>query len=219
FELARQIDHSGEAGTWGIPTRVSRGALVTTKVAFRLVAMLIPPALATLVPAEASAQAPETRPNILLIISDDIGMDVTTGMYPGLIDSLVEQYGPAGLDHPKFEEIDGRPASTPTLDALARDGHSFSQAWVQPFCSTTRASILTGLFAAKTHVMDYNRHLTHSHHSFVTDLKEKGGYSTAVFGKWHMAGLGVYPGMRPKEAGFDLFLGNLHGGLATYFDY
>jgi arylsulfatase A-like enzyme len=40
-----------------------------------------------------------------------------------------------------------------------------------------------------------------------------------VFGKWHMAGLGQYPGMRPREAGFDLFLGNLHGGIATYWDY
>ena len=54
---------------------------------------------------------------------------------------------------------------------------------------------------------------------FVRDLKEKGGYSTAVFGKWHIAGLGQYPGMKPKEAGFDLFRGNLHGGLATYFEY
>jgi arylsulfatase A-like enzyme len=167
----------------------------------------------------AGAQAQQTSPNILLIISDDIGFDVTSNMYPGAIDRLVEQYGPDGLDHPDYEMIDGRPASTPTLDALARSGISFTQVWVQPFCSTTRASILTGLTAAKTHVIDYNRHVTHSHHSFVKDMKEKAGYSTAVFGKWHMAGLGNYPGMRPKEAGFDLFLGNLHGGLATYWDY
>ena len=165
------------------------------------------------------AVAQQSRPNILFIISDDIGTDVTSNMFPGMIDELVEQYGPSGLDHPQYKEIEGRPASTPTLDALAQDGLAFTQAWVQPFCATTRASILTGLFAARTHVMDYNRHLTHSHHSFVKDLKEKGGYSTAVFGKWHMAGLGTYPGMRPKEAGFDLFLGNLHGGLATYWEY
>jgi arylsulfatase A-like enzyme len=31
--------------------------------------------------------------------------------------------------------------------------------------------------------------------------------------------LGVYPGMKPKEAGFDLFQGNLHGGVATYWDW
>lgn len=166
----------------------------------------------------ALAQTGDDKPNILLIISDDIGFDVTTDMYPGMIEDLVEHYGPAGLDHPDYRQIDGRPASTPTLDALARQGMSFTQAWVQPFCSPTRASILTGLFASRTHVLDYYDYVTHNHHSFVSDLKAA-GYSTAIFGKWHMAGLGRYPGMRPKEAGFDLFQGNLHGGLATYWDY
>ena len=173
-------------------------------------------ALAALVLAAGPAQAQQSRPNFLLVISDDIGFDVTSDMYPGAIDRLLEQYGPTGLNHPNYREIDGRPASTPTLNALAASGISFTQTWVQPFCSTTRASILTGLFAAKTHVIDYNYHVTHSHHSFVNDLKDA-GYAAAVFGKWHMAGLGVYPGLRPKEAGFELFRGNLHGGLATYW--
>jgi arylsulfatase A-like enzyme len=159
------------------------------------------------------------RPNILLIIGDDIGLDVTTDMYPGLIDKLVKQYGPSGHNHPKYEMIDGRPASTPTLNALAKAGMRFTQAWVNPFCSPTRAAIITGLYSARTGVLDYTDYLTQNHHTFVQDLKEKGGYSTAVFGKWHMAGLGVYPGMKPKEAGFDLFLGNLHGGINTYFQY
>ena len=59
------------------------------------------------------------RPNILLIIGDDIGIDVTTDMYPGLIDSLVKQYGPSGHNHPDYRKIDGRTASTPTLNRLA----------------------------------------------------------------------------------------------------
>jgi arylsulfatase A-like enzyme len=164
-------------------------------------------------------QGKSPRPNMLLIIGDDIGIDVTTNMYPGLIDSLKKQYGPSGHNHPNYQLIDGRPASTPNLDTLAQSGIRFTHAWTQPFCSPTRASLLTGLYAAKTRVLDYTNYLTQNHHSFVKDLKEKGGYSTAVFGKWHMAGLGVYPGMKPKEAGFDLFLGNLHGGLDTYFEY
>ena len=159
------------------------------------------------------------RPNILLIIGDDIGIDVTTDMYPGLIDSLVKQYGPSGHNHPKYREIEGRPASTPTLNSLARAGMRFTHAWTGPFCSPTRTSILTGLYSAKTGVLDYTNWLSQNHHSFVRDLKEKGGYSTALFGKYHMAGLGVYPGMKPKEAGFDLFLGNLHGGVTTYWDW
>jgi arylsulfatase A-like enzyme len=159
------------------------------------------------------------RPNILLIIGDDIGIDVTTDMYPGLVDSLIKQYGPSGHSHPNYQLINGRPASTPTLNSLAKAGMRFTHAWMNPFCSPTRTSILTGLYAAKTEVLDYTNWLSQNHHSFVRDLKEKGGYSTAVFGKWHMAGLGVYPGMKPREAGFDLFLGNLHGGIATYWDW
>jgi arylsulfatase A-like enzyme len=95
----------------------------------------------------------------------------------------------------------------------------FTQTWTQPYCSPTRASLLTGLYAAKTGVLDYSDYVTQNQHSFVWDLKEKGGYSTAVFGKWHLAGLGVYTGMKPKEAGFDLYRGNLSGGIATYWNW
>ncbi|MFC1838759.1 sulfatase [Thermodesulfobacteriota bacterium] len=169
--------------------------------------------------AGASSDEKSARPNILLIIGDDIGLDATTNMYPGLIDSLVKQYGPSGHNHDKYKMIDGHTSSTPTLDSLAQGGMRFTQAWTAPFCSPTRTSLLTGLFSAKTGVLDYLGYLTHNHRSFARDLKEKGGYSTAVFGKWHIAGLGQYPGMKPKEAGFDLFLGSLHGGLQTYHDW
>lgn len=171
----------------------------------------------------ARAAAP---PNILLIIGDDIGIDATTDMYPGLIDAVVKQYGPQGRNHPDYKLIAGRPASTPVLNRLARQGMVFSQAWAQPFCSPTRASLLTGLNAAKTGVLDYTGHLSQKHHSFVRDLKRH-GYSAGVFGKWHMAGLAPagadpatsYPGMKPLEAGFDLYQGNLNGAVGTYFDW
>lgn len=171
-----------------------------------------------LIAAHASA-AGAKRPNILVIIGDDIGVDVTSDMYPGLIDALAKQYGPQGRNHPSYELIKGRPASTPNLNAIARAGVRFSQAWVQPFCANTRSSILTGLYPAHMGVVDYNGWLGKQHHSFVRDLKEKGGYATAVFGKYHIAGLGQYPGMHAKEAGFDLFRGNMHGGVATYWDW
>jgi arylsulfatase A-like enzyme len=167
----------------------------------------------------ATGDGNSNRPNILLIIGDDIGIDVTTDMYPGMIDRLTKQYGPSGHNHPKYKEINGRPASTPVLDTLARGGMRFTHAWAQPFCSPTRTSLLTGLYAAKTGIIDPTGWLSQNHHSFVKDLKEKGGYSTAVFGKWHIAGLFEYPGMKPKEAGFDLFQGNLHGGVATYYEW
>jgi arylsulfatase A-like enzyme len=168
----------------------------------------------------ASAQErPKKRPNILLIISDDIGLDATTDMYPGLIDGLLAQYGPKGRNHPNAQSIKGRPASTPNLNALAQAGMRFTQAWVQPFCANTRSAIISGLYPAKTGVIDYRYYLPQNHHSFVQDLKDKGGYSTAVFGKWHIAGLAPYAGMRPKEAGFDIYKGNLNGGVQTYWDW
>jgi arylsulfatase A-like enzyme len=163
------------------------------------------------------------RPNILLVISDDVGMDATTGMYPGLIDDLVKKYGPSGHNHPDFRKINGKPASTPVLDKFSRQGMRFANVWAHPFCSPTRAAILTGLFAAKTKVTTYADALSPKHTSFVQILKDEGGYSTAVFGKWHMAGLPGkpvdYPGMKPKQAGFDLFKGNLHAAINSYWDY
>lgn len=163
------------------------------------------------------------RPNILLIISDDVGMDATSNMYPDMIDNLVKKYGPSGLNHSDYRKIDGKPASTPVLDKLAKQGLRFSNVWAHPFCSPTRATILTGLYGAKTRVVTYADALSPKHTSFVQKLKDEGGYSTAIFGKWHMAGLPGkpvdYPGMKPKQAGFDTFRGNLHAAINTYWDY
>lgn len=186
-----------------------------------LVTLVLLPATGPLHAAQAGGAA--TRPNILLIISDDIGIDATTGMYPGLLESLTRRYGPAGHDHPAYRSISGQPASTPNLDQLARQGITFSNVWAQPFCSPTRASILTGLFAGKVNVINYADPLSQHHSSFVQQLKDEGGYSTGLFGKWHLSGMPggaqSYPGMKPKEAGFEYFRGNLHAAIRGYWDY
>jgi len=162
-------------------------------------------------------------PNILLVITDDVGMDATTDMYPGLIDELVNRYGPSGHNHPDFLKIKGKQASTPVMDRFAKQGMRFTNVWAHPFCSPTRATLITGLYAAKTKVTTYADALSQKHETFVRKLKDEAGYSTAVFGKWHMAGLPGqpvdYPGMKPKEAGFDLFRGNLHAAITTYWQY
>jgi arylsulfatase A-like enzyme len=158
-------------------------------------------------------------PNILLVIMDDVGMDATTQMHPGLIEELAAQYGPQGHNHPFYRRITGRPASTPTLNTLAGQGIAFTQTWAQPYCSPTRASILTGLYASRTGVLDYTDSLSPSHETVARILRDEAGYSTAIFGKWHVAGLGYYPGMKPKQAGFDLFLGNLNGAVEDYWNY
>jgi arylsulfatase A-like enzyme len=175
-----------------------------------------------LVVAQSAARA-AAPPNILFIISDDVGVDVSTGMYPGLVDQVARQYGPRGLKHPGAAAIKGHPASTPNLDRLARRGVAFSNVWAQPFCSPTRASILTGLFASKANVLNYADPLSQNYASFVQRLKDEAGYRTGLFGKWHLAGVpgrdANYPGMKPKEAGFEIFKGNMHAALKTYWDY
>src|SRR3569833_247048 len=168
--------------------------------------------------ATSAADAPQQRPNIVLVIMDDVGLDSVTDMYPGLIDGLTKQYGPAGRNDPDYAKIAGHPASMPVLDKFASQSMTFSQAWAQPYCSPTRASMLTGLYASKTGVRDYTNYLTQHSHSLAQDLKAA-GYATAIFGKWHMAGLNVYPGLKPKQASFDLFRGNLNGALDDYWDY
>lgn len=163
------------------------------------------------------------RPNILFVIADDIGMDVMSNMYPGMIENLVKKYGPSGRNHPDYRKIDGKPASTPVLEKFSSQGMRFGNIWAHPFCSPTRATILTGLFAAKTKVTTYADPLSSKHTSFVRKLKDEAGYSTALFGKWHMAGLPGkpvdYPGMKPKQAGFELFKGNMHAAIGSYWNY
>jgi len=173
------------------------------------------PASVTLIVRPEGAAAP----NILLVIMDAIGMATTTQMHPGRIEELTSKNGPQGRNHPLYNRIAGRPASTPTLNTLAQQGIAFTQTWAQPYCSPTRASILTGLYAAKTQVLDYADSLSQTHKTVAQLLRDEAGYSTAIFGKWHVAGLGSYPGMKPKQAGFDLFLGNLNGAIDTYWRY
>ncbi len=172
----------------------------------------------------ALAQEAETpaRPNILLIIADDIGLDMSTGMYPGMLDDLSRQYGPQGHNNPDYARIKGHPASTPVLDSFAAQSMVFTNAWAEPFCSPTRAAMLTGLSTPKMQVLTYADALGSHHTSFVSLLKDS-GYATGVFGKWHMAGLpGApvdYPGMKPYQAGFEIFRGGLHAAPDTYWSY
>ena len=76
---------------------------------------------------------------------------------------------------------------------------------------------MTGLFAAKTNVNNYQESLDLRHTTFVQLLKND-GYSTAAFGKWHLAGLGSYTGMKPKQAGFELYKGGLGAALSSYWN-
>ena len=77
---------------------------------------------------------------------------------------------------------------TPHLDSLARDGVHFRNAVVTTaLCSPSRASILTGMYAHRHHIVDNNTPIPRGTHFFPADL-QKAGYQTAFVGKWHMGG-------------------------------
>jgi len=153
---------------------------------------------------------PTVKPNILLIIADDVGLDATTNLYPGLIDALVTKYGNSN--------IDGTPTSLPNLtDRLATQGMVFSNAWAQPYCSPARATVITGLFEDKTQVKAPNDPLLSPHRPYTfVKLLQSNGYKTAMIGKWHLAGSG-YNGTLPKQAGFDYYRGHNAAFIPGYW--
>ena len=132
------------------------------------------------------------QPNILLIVGDDMGF---------------ADVGFHGC----------RDIPTPNLDALAASGVRFTSGYVSgPYCSPTRAGLLTG------------RYQTRFGHEFnpsggknglpltettIADRLKAAGYITGLVGKWH---LGANPAMHPQQRGFTEFFGFL-GGAHDYF--
>ena len=135
------------------------------------------------------------KPNILYILADDMG------------------YADAGF-------MGGREIQTPQLDKLARAGAILKAFYVQPVCSPTRASLMTGRYVAHTGVYTIMRPnapwgLPLGERTLAQALREA-GYATALTGKWH---LGEFqPGYRPTQRGFDHQYG-LWIGMIDYFTH
>ena len=112
-----------------------------------------------------------SSPNIVMIVVDDMRID---------------EYAAGG--HPFVQ--------TPNIDALARQGATFTQAYhATPLCSPNRASLLTGQYASRHGIIDNTSRSFASHRLdlFAKDL-QTAGYTTAHIGKWHM---GNDPSPRP----------------------
>jgi arylsulfatase A-like enzyme len=146
----------------------------------------------------ASTQAADERPNIIIIMSDDMGYS-DIGCYGGEI-------------------------KTPNLDSLAKDGIRFTQFYNTSRCCPTRASLLTGLYPHQSGVghmvSDYglptyqgelnNNCLT------IAEALQPAGYRTYMSGKWHVTPYLFEETNPPKnnwplQRGFDKFFGTIHG--------
>ncbi len=116
------------------------------------------------------------KPNVILIITDDQG------------------YGDLGCK--------GNPyISTPNLDALARESVDFTNFYVSPLCSPSRASLLTGRYNYRTGLASvrYGLNLIHRDEYTLAEAFLDNGYRTGIFGKWHLGD--NYP-VRPHDMGF-----------------
>ena len=120
---------------------------------------------------------PERRPNVLLIVVDDMRFD---------------EYGAGG--HPYL--------ATPNIDRIAREGVRFrSMFHATPLCSPNRASILTGEYSSRHGIYSNVSRAQLSHRlRTVTGHLRNAGYQTAHVGKWHM---GDDPRPRP---GYDYWV-------------
>jgi len=128
------------------------------------------------------------RPNVILILTDDQG------------------HGDMGFNHnPKIH--------TPNLDRLARESVRFERFHVNPVCSPTRASLMTGRYYYRTGVVDtyLGRSMMFPDEVTVAQMLAAADYRTGIFGKWHLGD--NYP-MRAMDKGFQESLVLNGGGLA-----
>ncbi|MBL9209314.1 MAG: sulfatase-like hydrolase/transferase, partial [Opitutaceae bacterium] len=130
------------------------------------------------------AGADPLPPNFVVIYADDLG------------------YGDLGCHGSKT-------IATPRLDRMAREGLRFTDAYAAaPFCSPSRAALLTGRLPARNgvpYVLFPAEHIgLPDAETTLAELLRTRGYASACIGKWH---LGWAKPFRPQRHGFDVFFG------------
>ena len=115
--------------------------------------------------ASAVAQSRQPRPNIVLLLADDMGWD---------------QVGFTG----------GKEVPTPSIDSIARDGVKLTQYYAQPVCTPTRGCIMTGRYAWKTGTETRPSAMAAfgmlKDERTIAEALRDAGYATWMCGKWHL---------------------------------
>jgi len=148
-----------------------------------------------------SVAAESQRPNIVLIMSDDMGFS-DLGCY-------------------------GSEIQTPNLDALAHNGIRFTQFYNAARCCPTRASLLTGLYAHQAGVGHMTNDRGHDGYRgqlnrqcvTIAEVLRTSGYRTYMCGKWHVCRDIKPDGDKsgwPVQRGFEKFYGTITGGGSFY---
>ena len=144
-----------------------------------------------LLASSASAELAGSRPNIILLITDDQG------------------YGPVGKHgHPWIQ--------TPNLDKLYDQSTRLTRFLVSPTCAPTRSAIMTGRHPMKngvTHTILERERMTLKATTLPQVLKT-GGYTTGIFGKWHLGDEDPY---QPHNRGFDEAFIHGAGGIGQAY--
>ncbi|MBI1314895.1 sulfatase-like hydrolase/transferase [bacterium] len=163
------------------------------------IAAAVSAVLAVLFSAPLSAADDYGKPNVVMILVDDLGYGDTS--YMGATD-----------------------LRTPHIDSIAADGIRFSNFYANcPVCSPTRAALLTGRYqdlvgvpgVIRTRPEDNWGYLIESAVLIPQPLK-KAGYHTAIVGKWH---LGLESPNTPIDRGFDHFHGFLGDMMDDYYNH
>jgi arylsulfatase A len=123
-----------------------------------------------------ATRAAERKPNIILILSDDVGL---------------------GDIH-----FTGGPFNTPNIDKLAASGTKFTYCYATPLCGPSRCELLTGRYPFRTGLNSNQSHtaVSPTSETMIPTVLKKAGYVTGSVGKWGQIQLG------PGEWGFDEYL-------------
>ena len=135
----------------------------------------------------------DSAPNVIVVMTDDQG------------------YGDLGCH--------GNPIlKTPNLDRLYAESVRFTDFHVSPFCTPTRAALMTGNHPGVTgaYRTSAGRTMMHPSEKTIANLFSENGYKTGMFGKWH---LGDNAPNRPQDRGFQDVVWHRCGGVGQASDY